>query len=89
MRHGLGGNSAAVRNKMPTYGRHLLELWKSQNMENISAKGKHVWVTTRTDPNNTCHKLDCIVVSSNVINDLRAKATLSKTATMYRKDLDV
>ena len=57
-------------------------------MEDISAKGKFAWAPTRTDPNNTNNKLDCIVVSSDVVNDLEAKVTLIKTATMYRRDLD-
>ena len=82
IRHGLGENNAAVRSKMHKYGQHLSELWKLQNMEGISANGKHAWATTRTDPNNTNTKLDCIVVSSNVVKDLRAKVTLIKTATM-------
>ena len=88
MGHGVGGNNAAVRSKMHKYGQHLSELWESQNMEDISAKGKHAWATTRTDPNNTNNKWDCIVVSSNVVKDLRAKVTLIKPVTMYRKDLD-
>ena len=57
-------------------------------MEDISAKGKYARTATRIDPNNTSNKLDCIVVSSNVVRDLKAKVTLIKTATMYRKDLD-
>ena len=73
---------------MHKYGQHLSELWKSQNMEDISAKGKRACATTRIDPNNTNNKLDCIAVSSNVVNDLRAKVTLIKTAAMYRRDLD-
>ena len=88
VKNGLGGNNAAVRSKMHKYGQHLSELWKSQNMEDISAKGKFAWATTRTDPNTTSNKLDCIVVSSNVVKDLKAKVTLIKTATMYRRDLD-
>ena len=63
----LGGSNAAMRNKMHKYGQHLWDLWKSQNMENISAKGKYAWATTRTDPNDTSNKLDCIVISSNVV----------------------
>ena len=86
--HGLGGNNAAVRSKMHKYGQHLSYLWKSQNMEDISAKGKYAWTTTRTDPNSTSNKLDCIVVSSNVVRDLKAKVTLIKTVTMYRDDLE-
>ena len=88
VKHGLGGNNAAVRSKMHRYGQHLSELWRSQNMEDISAKGKFAWATTRTDPNNTSNKLDCIVVSSHVVKDLKAKVTLIKTATMYRRYLD-
>ena len=88
VKNGLGGGNTAVRNKMHKYGQHLSELWKSQNMEDISAKGKHAWASTRTDPNGTSNKLDCIVVSSNVIRDMKAKVTLIKSATMYREDLD-
>lgn len=88
MRHGLGGKSAVVRNKMYKYGQYLSELWRSQNMEDISAKGKHTWTTTRTDPNNTSNKLDCVVVSSNVVRDLAAKVMQIKTATMYRGDME-
>ena len=57
-------------------------------MEDISAKGKHTWTTTRTDPNNTSNKLDCVVVSSNVARDLAAKVIQIKTATMYRGDME-
>ena len=32
--------------------------------------------------------MDCIVISSNVVTDLKAKVTLIKTVTMYREDLD-
>ena len=88
VKYGLGGGNTAVRNEMHKYGQHLSDLWKSQNMEDISAKGKYAWTPTRTDPNNTSNKLDCIVVSSNVVRDLKAKVTLVKTATTYRKDLD-
>ena len=88
IRHGLGGSVVAVRNKMHKYGQYLSELWKAQNMEDISAKGKYAWAETRTDPNSTSNKLDCIVVSSNVVKDLKAKVTLIKTASMYRRDLD-
>ena len=87
-KYGLGGSNAAVRSKMHKYGQHLSELWKSQNMEDISAKGKHIWASTRTDPNGTSNKLDCIVISSNVVKDLKAKVTLIKSATMYKDDLD-
>ena len=88
VKNGLGGGNAGIRDKMHKYGQHLSELWKSQNMEDISAKGKHSWASTRTDPNGTSNKLDCIVVSSNVVRDMKAKVTLIKTATMYREDLD-
>ena len=64
-------------------------LWKTQNMEDISAKGKHAWAPTRTDPNSTSNKLDCIVVSSNVARDIKARVTLIKTAIVYKEDLDV
>ena len=57
-------------------------------MEDISAKGKYTWTTTRTDPNGTSNKLDCIVISSNVVKDLQAKVTHIKKVTMYRKDND-
>ena len=40
-RNGLGGRVASVQSKMHKYGQHLSEMWKSQNMEDISAKGKH------------------------------------------------
>ena len=56
-------------------------------MEDISAKGKHVFAATRTHPNGTKNELDCIVVSSNVARDLKAKVTLIKPVTMYREDL--
>ena len=69
-KRGLGGESAAVRNKMQKYGKHLSDLWKSQSMEDISAKGKHVFAATRTHPNGTKNKLDCIVVPLNVAIDL-------------------
>ena len=84
---GLGGESAAIRNKMQTYGKHMSDLWKPQNMEDISAKGKHVCAATRTHPNGTENKLDCIVVSSNVASDLKAKVTFIRPVTMYREDL--
>ena len=64
---GLGGDVASVRSKMHKYGQRLSELWKSQNMKDISAKGKYTWASTRTDPNGTRNKLDCVVVSSNVV----------------------
>ena len=86
-KRGLGGESAAVRNKMQKYRKHLSGLWKSQSIEDISAKGKHVFAATRTHPNGTKNKLDCIVVSSNVARDLKAKVTLIKPVTMYREDL--
>ena len=57
-------------------------------MEDINAKGKHVWAATRTHPNGIQNKLDCITVSSNVANNLRAKVTLIRLVTMYRKDLE-
>ena len=58
-------------------------------MENIlSAKDIYIWATTRTDPNSTRNKLDCIVISSNIVRDLKAHVTLIKAATVYRKDLD-
>ena len=82
VKNGLGGGNTAVRNKMHQYGQHLSELWKSQNMEDISAKGKHAWASTRTDPNGTSNKLDWIVVSSHVVRDMKAKVTLIKAATM-------
>ena len=41
VKYGLGGTNAAVRNKMHKYEQHLSDLWKSQNMEGISAKDKH------------------------------------------------
>ena len=88
VKNGLGGNNTAVRSKMHKYGQHLSDLWKSQNMEDISAKGKHSWASTRTDPNGTSNKLDCIVVSSNVVRDMKAKVTLIKSVTMYRDDLN-
>ena len=88
VKNGLGGNNAAVRSKMHKYGQHLSELWRSPDMADISAKGKFAWATTRIDPNNTSNKLDCIVVSSNVVRDLKTNVTLIKTATMYRRDLD-
>ena len=47
-------------------------------MEDISVKGKHAWASTKTDPNGTSNKLDCIVVSSNVVRDTKAKVTLIK-----------
>ena len=78
IKHGLGGNSEAAGSKVHMYGQHLSGLWKSQNMEDISAKCKHAWATTRTDPNNTNNKLDCKMVSSNVIKDLSANVTLNK-----------
>ena len=83
----LGGESVAVRNKMQKYRKHLSDLWKSQSMEDVSAKGKHVFAATRTYPNGTQDKLDCIVVSSNVARDLKAKVTLVKPVTVYREDL--
>ena len=83
---GLGGKSAVVRNKMQKYGKHMSDLWKSPSMEDISAKGKHVFAATRTHPNGTKIKLDCIVVSSNVASDLKAKVTLIKSVTMYKED---
>ena len=73
---------------MHKHGHHLSELWKSQNMEDISATGKHAWASTRTDPNGTSNTLDCIVVFPNVVRDMKAKVTLIKTTTMYREDLD-
>ena len=88
VKNGLGGGNTAVRNKMHKYGQHLSELWKAHDMEDISAKGKHACASTRTDPNGTSNKLGCIVVSSNVIGDVKAKVTLIKTTTMYREDLD-
>ena len=45
---GLGGANTAVRNEMQKYGKHLSDLWKPQNMEDTSAKGKHAWATTRS-----------------------------------------
>ena len=72
---------------MQKYGQCLSDLWKSQNMEDISAKGKHVFVATRIHPNGIENKLDCIVVSSDVARDLKAKVTLIKPVTMYREDL--
>ena len=86
-KRGLGGENTASRNKMQKYGKHLSDLWKSQSMVDISAKGKHVFTATRTHPNGTKNKLDCIVVSSNVARDLKAKVTLIKPITMYREDL--
>ena len=83
----MGGESAAVRIRVQKYGKHQSDLWKSQSMEDISAKGKHVFAATRTHPNGTKNKLDCIVVSSNVARDLKAKVTLVKPVTMYREDL--
>jgi hypothetical protein len=59
-KRGLGGENATVRNQMQKYGKHLSDLWKSQSMEDISAKGKHVWAATRKHPNGTKNKLDCI-----------------------------
>ena len=56
-------------------------------MEDISAKGKHVWVATSTHPNGTSNTLDCVVVSSSVARDLKAKVTLIKPVTMYTEDL--
>ena len=72
----MGGANTAVRNKMQKYGKHLSDLWKSQIMEDTSAKGKHVRAAPRTHPNGTNNKLDYMVVSSNVARDLRAKITL-------------
>ena len=72
---------------MHKYGQYLSEMWESQNMKDISAKGKHTWASTRTDPNGTRNKLDCVVVSSNVIKDLKAKVNPIKPVTMYRQDL--
>ena len=77
----MGGENAAVRNTMQKYGKHLSDLWKLQSMEDISAKGKHVWAATRTHPNGTQNKLDCIVVSLNVARDLKAKVILIKPVT--------
>lgn len=82
-KRGLGGANTAVRNKIQKYGKHLSDLWKSQNMEDISVKGKHVWATTRTYPNGTSNKLDCIVVSSSVARDLKARVTLIKPVSMH------
>ena len=83
LRHGVRG----VWNKMQKYGKHLSDLWKSQSMEDISAKGKHVFAATRTHPNGTKKKLDCIVVSSNMARDLKAKVTLIEPVTMYRENM--
>ena len=46
-----------------------------------------MWAATRTHPNGTKNKLDCIGVSSNVAGDLKAKVILIKPVTMYREDL--
>ena len=86
-KNGLGGGNASIKSRMQKYGKHLSDLWKSQNMEDISAKGKYAWTPTRTHPNGTTNKLDCIVVSSNIARDLKAKVSLIKPVTMYREDL--
>ena len=78
---GLGGSNTAIRNKMQKYGKHLADLWKSPNMEDISARGKHAWAAPRTNPNDTSNKLNCVVVSTNVARDLKAKVTLNKPVT--------
>ena len=73
-----------MTNTYQNYGSHRTWNW----LEDISAKGKYTWATTRTDPNSTSNNLDCIVVSSNAARDLKTKVTLIKTDTMYRKYLD-
>ena len=62
VRNGLGGNNAAVRSKMHKYGQHLSDLWKSQNMEDISGNGIHPQSVSylnafpRCDPSIHCAK---------------------------------
>ena len=88
VRRGLGGEHPAVQSKMHKYGQHLSELSRSQGMSDISAKGEHLWAATRTHSNGTKSKLDCVVVSSNVVTDLKAKVIMIKEVTMYRQDME-
>ena len=57
-------------------------------MEDISAKGNiYLLLQGHSHHSGTKNKLDCIVVSSNVTRDLKAKVTLIKPVTMYKEDL--
>jgi hypothetical protein len=87
VRNGLGGEDSNIRNKMQKYGAYLSDMWKTQGMEDISAKGGFAWRPTRTHVNGTANKLDCVIVSSRIKSDLRAKVTSIKPITMYRSDL--